>query len=780
MGNKRRISILCGAALAVCMIGMPVAATQTETKENTVSMEALESEAASEEESEPVTENTVEAETEQQESTEHMTAPEMLPETEVEGIAESEPYTETYISPETEIETSALEENEAESERKPETEFETESSDFGEKESETELKEQETDIEDQEESGSEADETEWETETSVPGESESETSSELFSMGESEPESEEKETETEAQTSDPEEKEAESEKNQLNPEATELETEIESDILTETEIITETGTETGTLTLQESELHTEESASDQIETKESEMDTDPLENKRAPNVDCQSIYWDKSWYLPEDFRFTQVDKDYALVECRGPVSYVYEETSVHAKRVGEIPYFGIAYVLKDPQEGWSYIESGNLRGFICTEELQTGIFAEEVVREVTESAFPVGKPYVEPSENAAFTYTRTTVQEVIASKQYGIILKESGILEYASPDARSVGTVSSGNLVYLLARSKNGWYFVESGDVRGFIDPGFVLTGKSADSFIEAVGENHIALAEELITPKENRSCYYTLTSVKAAGSSLGTEIAEYALSFVGNLPYVYGGTSLSSGADCSGFTQSVFAKFGVDIPRTAQSQGANGQEIKSLEEAKAGDIVYYASGPHVGIYLGDGMVVQCSGRSGNTASNPGKGPTVSPVNYMPVTSIRRYLIDPMTEGGSGRIDLTEYTDEQMQLIWAIVAQEDNSSYEGALAVISSAMNRTESSVWGGCGSNALSQLTAAGQYCYSNDSYWMTRLGGNVPSYVKQAVYDCLKRGIRNHGFTCFRSRKGNVTGSDAVQIGGNWYFGT
>ena len=111
-------------------------------------------------------------------------------------------------------------------------------------------------------------------------------------------------------------------------------------------------------------------------------------------------------------------------------------------------------------------------------------------------------------------------------------------------------------------------------------------------------------------------------------------------------------------------------------------------------------------------------------------------------------------------------------------MIWAIVAQEDNGSYKGALAVISSAMNRTESSKWGYCGRTAMEQLTAPGQYCYSNDTYWMARLGGNVPDYVKTAVNDCLKKGIRNHNHTSFRSTKGKVTGPDAVQIGGNWFF--
>ena len=93
--------------------------------------------------------------------------------------------------------------------------------------------------------------------------------------------------------------------------------------------------------------------------------------------------------------------------------------------------------------------------------------------------------------------------------------------------------------------------------------------------------------------------------------------------------------------------------------------------------------------------------------------------------------------------------------------------------------MISSAMNRAESPPWGYLGDTAMAQLTAPGQYCYSLDDYWRPRLGGNVPEYVKQAVNDCLKRGIRNHGYTSFRSTRGKTGGNASVQIGGNWYFG-
>ena len=124
----------------------------------------------------------------------------------------------------------------------------------------------------------------------------------------------------------------------------------------------------------------------------------------------------------------------------------------------------------------------------------------------------------------------------------------------------------------------------------------------------------------------------YTDTS---ASSSLGQEIANYALQFVGN-PYVWGGTSLTNGADCSGFTQSVFANFGIGIPRTAASQSGSGTPV-SLDSLQAGDLIFYGDGgiSHVALYIGGGQVVH--------ASSSTTGIIVSSYNYRTPVSASRY-----------------------------------------------------------------------------------------------------------------------------------------
>ncbi len=118
--------------------------------------------------------------------------------------------------------------------------------------------------------------------------------------------------------------------------------------------------------------------------------------------------------------------------------------------------------------------------------------------------------------------------------------------------------------------------------------------------------------------------------------SSVGEQIVAYALQFVGN-PYVWGGTSLTDGADCSGFTQSVFAAFGIYIPRTAAEQAAAGTPV-DLGSLQPGDLIFYSDGGtigHVSIYIGNGQVVH--------ASSPSTGIIVSDRSYRSEYSAVRY-----------------------------------------------------------------------------------------------------------------------------------------
>lgn len=116
------------------------------------------------------------------------------------------------------------------------------------------------------------------------------------------------------------------------------------------------------------------------------------------------------------------------------------------------------------------------------------------------------------------------------------------------------------------------------------------------------------------------------------SGSSLGQQVCDYACQFVGN-PYVYGGTSLTEGTDCSGFTQAVYAHFGISIPRDSYSQRSCGVGV-AYEDAQPGDLICYAG--HVALYLGDGQIVH--------ASTPQTGIVYGYATYRTILAVRRVI----------------------------------------------------------------------------------------------------------------------------------------
>ena len=129
-----------------------------------------------------------------------------------------------------------------------------------------------------------------------------------------------------------------------------------------------------------------------------------------------------------------------------------------------------------------------------------------------------------------------------------------------------------------------------------------------------------------------------TKVQTSASGSGKGQNIANFALNFVGN-PYVWGGTSLTRGADCSGFVMSVYANFGIGLNRTSRAQASNGYAV-SMSELQPGDLVFYAANgrsiSHVAIYIGGGRVVH--------ASTPRTGIIVSSVYHQSPCCARRIV----------------------------------------------------------------------------------------------------------------------------------------
>lgn len=117
-----------------------------------------------------------------------------------------------------------------------------------------------------------------------------------------------------------------------------------------------------------------------------------------------------------------------------------------------------------------------------------------------------------------------------------------------------------------------------------------------------------------------------------SSGGGKGQEIARFACQFIGN-PYVAGGTSLTNGADCSGFVLAVYKNFGYSLPRSSYAQSGAGTAV-SYAEAQPGDIIYY--GGHVGIYIGNGQIVH--------ASTERTGIKITSATYRNIITVRRIV----------------------------------------------------------------------------------------------------------------------------------------
>ncbi len=140
-------------------------------------------------------------------------------------------------------------------------------------------------------------------------------------------------------------------------------------------------------------------------------------------------------------------------------------------------------------------------------------------------------------------------------------------------------------------------------------------------------------------TPAANgsyTSTSYTSTIDNASGSDMGKRVAKYACQYIGN-PYVYGGTSLTNGADCSGFVYRIYKDFGYNLPRTSYEQRSAGKEV-NYSDAQPGDLICYSG--HIGIYIGDGKIVHAS----NSNPYPRGGIKVNNANYRTILAVRRIV----------------------------------------------------------------------------------------------------------------------------------------
>lgn len=260
-----------------------------------------------------------------------------------------------------------------------------------------------------------------------------------------------------------------------------------------------------------------------------------------------------------------------------------KEPSEDGKMVGKLPKNAACEVLSD-EDGWTYIKSGKVEGYVKSEYLLTGFHAKKQAEELASTM-------------------------AVASAD-GLNIREE-----PNTDAEVVTQVAAGEELEV-SEIYDDW-------IKVFLD------------------DEEVYVSKEYVELKSDLDTAITMTELLYGEgvSDVRVDLCQYAKQFLGN-PYVWGGTSLTNGADCSGFVLSVFAKYGVSLPHSSQSQARQGTAI-SASELKAGDLIFYAKGGvinHVAIYIGSGQVIH--------ASSPKTGIKISNYNYRTPAKMVRILQD--------------------------------------------------------------------------------------------------------------------------------------
>ncbi len=339
----------------------------------------------------------------------------------------------------------------------------------------------------------------------------------------------------------------------------------------------------------------EEEKDTSSQAEESEETVETAETTEATTT--QAATYDNS--STDGFVYALAEPDMtgrAVVKASGSVN-IRESGSVDSPRVGEINSGGILTV-KEKGSEWSLVSSGSVTGYIKNE-------------------------FVAFDADAA-TYAASNLKKVVKINTASLRVRAA-----ANENSETLTLVTEGN-AYGIEEIGAGWTKIHVDDsISGYVRNDFIIldyTGPVA----------HVVTDAPANTDNSSSAGTTESTTTESAGittppsTNIGQDIVNYALQFVGN-PYVYGGTSLTNGADCSGFVMRIYADFGYSIPRTADVQGTVGTEV-SLSALAPGDLVFYDNGTgsikHVALYIGNGQVVH--------ASSSTTGIIISNVNYKP------------------------------------------------------------------------------------------------------------------------------------------------
>ena len=348
------------------------------------------------------------------------------------------------------------------------------------------------------------------------------------------------------------------------------------------------------------------------------------------------------------------------------------EASLEGEVIGKLYNHSVGVLTEETDDGWYHITSGTVDGYVKGDYVKRGeegaMLAEEVgtrlakvdtttlrVREepTTESRtmglLPDGEILEVSEEEEGWAKVSVEEGEGYVSTDYVEVYTENTVAESKEEEeARLLREEEERRAAWEAAKQEQERLQAQENAKR---EQERQQAQESAAAQQVTRAEQTNRTEQNVTTPAANGNAQSTTgageadkkpaeTGNTAAGSdrvetngTLGRQIADYALQFVGN-PYVYGGTSLTNGADCSGFVMSVYKQFGISLPRTSGEQGQCGSSVGSLEAAKPGDLIWYSG--HIGIYIGNGQIVH--------ASSPKNGIRVSNAAYRNILSIRRIV----------------------------------------------------------------------------------------------------------------------------------------
>jgi cell wall-associated NlpC family hydrolase len=345
--------------------------------------------------------------------------------------------------------------------------------------------------------------------------------------------------------------------------------------------------------------------------------------------------------LEKNYRFYLVDRKpaFALEDTT-----ILQDKADDAAEAGTLKKDAVAFILENLGDGWYYVESGPVRGFVRTESMTDDNASAQIVQNYTaqaeaasaetgatvdpESYYTYAKQSVSIRDNAAYQHSLATVYDRVVGKTDAVVRNLTGSLTVhssMSSKADEIGKLDAGDIAYVLSTC-GSWDYIESGDVRGFVKARYLYTGDEASALVgQAGGEDAMPTAEETVAPEDNPAFYYTYTSTEegSAENPIRKAVLETAASCIGN-PYVWGGTSLTNGCDCSGFVQTLFGLYGVSLPRTAEAQSVCGTQIP-VSEAEAGDLIFFAKDGyvyHVALCTGNNTTIEAYGTAVGIIAN--------------------------------------------------------------------------------------------------------------------------------------------------------------